>query len=179
MHPILDGFLLRKPEPADVEALYRQKNDPEVGALLGGFTSGYSRRDLEGWVEHHRTHRSEVLWVIAESDGDRAVGHVGLYEIDHRIRTAEFAIMLGDKSVWGKGLGRACTAFVVRYGFEQLNLNRVSLQVLETNTRAQQLYKSLGFVEEGRLRQAQYKSGRYLDVLVMSILRTEHRADDL
>lgn len=178
MHPVIDGFVLRKPEPGDVEELYRQKNDPEIGALLGGFTTGYSRRDLEGWVEHHRAQRNEVLWVVADSNADRAVGHVGLYEIDHRIRTAEFAIMIGDKSAWGKGLGRACTEFTVRYGFEQLNLNRVSLQVLETNTRAQQLYRSLGFVEEGRLRQAQYKSGRYLDVVLMSILRTEHRTDD-
>lgn len=178
MHHIVQGYLLRKPEPADIEALYHQKNDPEVGALLGGFTNGYSRKDLEGWVEHHRTHRSEVLWVIAESETDRAVGHVGLYEIDHRIRTAEFAIMIGEKSAWGNGLGRACTTFGVRYGFEQLNLNRVSLQVLDTNVRAQKLYRALGFVDEGRLRQAQYKNGRYVDVLLMSILRSEHGLHD-
>ena len=155
MHYTIAGYLLRKPEPGDVEALYAQKNDPEIGTLLGGFTTGYARKDLEGWVEFHRTHRAEVLWVIADADTDAPVGHVGLYEIDHRIRTAEFAIMLGQKSVWGKGLGRACAEFAVRYGFEQLNLNRVSLQVVANNERAHGLYSSIGFVEEGRLRQAQ------------------------
>lgn len=177
MHHLVEGHLLRKPEPRDVEALYQQKNDPEVASLLGGFTTGYSREDLSRWVEYHRTRAGEALWVIAKADTDRAVGHVGLYEIDHRIRTAEFAIMLGDKSAWGKGLGRACTEFAVRYGFEQLNLNRVSLQVLATNTRARGLYESIGFVVEGTLRQAQFKDGAYVDVILMSILRSEHGGD--
>jgi RimJ/RimL family protein N-acetyltransferase len=176
MHHFFEGYVVRKPEPRDVEALYRQKNDAEVAGFLGGFTTGYSRKDLENWVEHHRALRNEALWVIADETSDQAVGHVGLYEIDHRIRTAEFAIMIGDKSRWGVGLGRAGTRFAVDYGFRQLNLNRISLQVLATNPRARALYESLGFVHEGRLRQAQYKNGAYVDVELMSMLRAEYEA---
>jgi RimJ/RimL family protein N-acetyltransferase len=168
----MGDFTLRRPEPADIDALYIQKNDPEVARLLGGFSTGYSREDLRHWMEHHRTRRDEVLWTIAAADG-ACLGHVGLYGIDYRIRTAEFAIMIGERSAQGKGIGRRCTTFVVEYAFSQLNLNRVSLQVLESNERAIKLYRSVGFIEEGRLRQAQYKDGRYLDVVVMSVLRSE------
>lgn len=93
--------------------------------------------------------------------------------IDHRVRKAEFAILLGDRSVQGVGLGRELTRFALRYGFQEQNLSRISLDVLESNERAIRLYHALGFKDEGRLRQAQYKNGRYLDVVLMAVLREE------
>lgn len=173
------GFVLRSPEPSDIEALYCYKNDPEIAAMLGGFIAGgYSRVDLEDWLDFHRKRDDEVLWVIAEPQADRCVGHVGLYKIDHRIRSAEFAIVIGDRSLWSKGLGRACTKFAIDYSFRELNLNRIYLTVLSTNERAVGLYRSLGFKQEGTLRQAQYKGGQYIDVCVMGLLRAEYLFDE-
>ncbi len=175
----LGDCVLRRPEPADLEALYEQKNDPAIASLLGGFSTGYSRADLRDWLEHHRQSHDEVLWAIAQMEGDRCVGHVGLYRIDYRIRSAEFAIMIGERTMWGQGLGRACTKFTLSYGFGELNLNRIYLSVLETNERAIRLYRSIGFHEEGRLRQAQFKQGRYIDVLMMGLLSSEYVIDVL
>lgn len=176
MHFDLDGKArLRKPEPTDVEALFQQKNDPEVAAMLGGFTKGYTRSDLARWVDAHAQAKDEALYIIADPKDDRCLGHVGLYKIDHRIRSAEFAILVGEKKAWGTGVGRAATAFMLRFGFEDLALHRVYLEVLETNERARKLYESLGFVHEGKLRHAQWKGGRYLDVHVMAILEDEWR----
>ncbi len=175
MHEVA-GFRLRKLEPSDIDALYVVKNDPEIASMLGGFSTGYSRTDLEGWVEFHRVAKDEALFVIADTK-DRAIGHVGFYKIDHRIRSAEFAIVIGDRSTWGKGLGRACTRFAIEYGFDELNLRRIYLEVLVTNERAVKLYRSLGFVEEGRLRQAQWQQGKYVDVLVMGLLIEEYGRD--
>lgn len=172
-----DDFVLRKPEPKDVEALYAQKNDPDVASLLGGFSSGYARADLAGWIDFHRERRDEVLWVIADAKTDACLGHVGLYQIDHRVRSAEFAIMLGDKGVWGRGIGSRATRAAIRYGFRWLNLNRIQLTVLETNPRAIAIYRKLGFAQEGVMRQAQWKDGRYLDVIMMSLLREEFHDD--
>jgi ribosomal-protein-alanine N-acetyltransferase len=166
---------LRKPEPSDVDALFSQKNDPEIAAMLGGFTKGYTRSDLTRWVEAHAQAKDEALYVIADAN-DRCLGHVGLYKIDHRVRSAEFAILLGDKKAWGGGIGRACTSFMLRFGFEDLQLHRIYLEVLESNERAKKLYESLGFQHEGRLRHAQWKGGRYLDVHVMGILEDEWRS---
>ncbi len=166
-------YTLRKPEPGDVEALYRQKNDPEVSAPLGAFSTGYSRSDLLRWVEFHNRAADELLLVIADAQ-DAPVGHVGLYRIDHRVGQAELGILIGERSLWGKGLGRACSKWMVEYGFRELNLRRVYLEVLETNHRAQDLYARLGFVVEGRLRQHQLKGGCPVDVIVMGLLREEY-----
>ena len=170
-------YLLSRPEDEDLEYLYQQKNDPEVAQLLGGFSHGYSKQDLREWLEYHRKRNDEVLFVIREKGTNKCIGHVGLYRIDHRARTAEFAIMIGDKSAWGKRLGRAFTEFAMEYAFNELNLNRMELSLLSTNKRAEALYRSLKFSVDGILREAQYKNGNYIDVIVMSILRSEYNAD--
>jgi RimJ/RimL family protein N-acetyltransferase len=174
MNHQVESFLLRRPEFSDIQALYQQKNDPEIASMLGGFSTGYSITDLQRWVEYHSQRKDELLWVIAREDDDRCIGHIGLYQIDHRIRSAEFAIMIGDRSEWGKGVGRTLTKFVLNYGFDELNLNRIHLTALSTNERALRLYRSLGFKHEGTMRQAQYKGGKYIDVIAMGLLREEY-----
>lgn len=169
MHIDLGMVRLRKPEPSDVDALFAQKNDPEVAALLGGFTKGYSRADIERWIESHSAAKDEALYVIVDREGN-CLGHVGLYNIDHRVRSAEFAIMVGDKRAWAKGVGRLCTKWAVDFGFRELALRRIYLNVLESNVRARKLYESLGFVQEGCLRQAQWKAGGWVNVIVMALL---------
>jgi RimJ/RimL family protein N-acetyltransferase len=173
MHHDLGELRLRKPEPHDIEPLYVWKNDPEIATMLGGFTTGYSRADLAKWIEFHRSAADEALFIVTRGTDDRAIGHVGLYKINHRLGTAEFAILLGERAAWGKGLGRSCTQFMCSYGFDQLNLRRITLEVLATNERAYKLYRSLGFVEEGRLRQAAHKNGAYVDVILMGLFREE------
>lgn len=124
-------------------------------------------------MEWHRTRTDEVIWaIIAEEDG-RCLGHIGLYKIDQRSRTAELGIMIGDRSAWGHGIGYQASLFALRHAFMQENLNRISLTVIPTNERAIRLYRRLGFIEEGRLRQVLYRDGQYLDLIAMGLLKSE------
>lgn len=169
----LKGCRLRPPSREDVQRLFEYKNDVEVGSLLVGFHSGYSLAGIEEWIEFHRRQRDEIVWTIAGAKSDECLGHVGLYQIDHRVGCADFSIMIGHKPSWGQGIGRTVTSFVVAFAFDQLNLHRVQLRVLATNERAIHLYRTLGFKDEGCLRHAQYKNGEYIDVLQMAILEDE------
>jgi RimJ/RimL family protein N-acetyltransferase len=73
----------------------------------------------------------------------------------------------------GKGLGYTSYAQFIPYLFNSLKLNKISLEVLSTNMNAIKLYKKLGFVEEGIKRQEVYKNGKWVDSIVMSMLKTE------
>ena len=173
----LRGYSMRPPESRDVDDLLPIKNDPEIAALLVGTTRPWSRASLQNWVEHHRTARDEAFFVIADP-ADRPVGYAALYRIDRAAGNAEFGILLGDKLVWGKGIGSRVTRFMVEYGFDVLDLRRVFLEVLETNARAKRVYDKLGFTVEGRLRQHQVKDGQPVDVFVMGLLRTDYQRED-
>ncbi len=169
--------ILRPPELSDVEELYLQKNDPAVTRELGGFSKGYSRQGITDWIAYHRSTANELLLVIAHAGTNKCLGHIGLYQIDHRIGQAEFAIMVGDTSSHRRGVGKGTSRFMLQYGFEQLKLNRIALQVLESNAGARALYTSLGFSEEGRLRQGQFRDGQYVDVMLMSLLAQEYLSE--
>ncbi|MFB3814147.1 MAG: GNAT family N-acetyltransferase [Terriglobales bacterium] len=169
----LEDVILRPLEPKDVESLYSFRNDWEVIQHLAGFSAGYSRQAMADWVQRHSNRHDEVLWAIEATDTNTCIGHVGLYQIDHRVGKAEFAIVLGDRNRWGKGLGRKISEAVVDWGFKQLNLHKVTLAVLTNNERAIHIYETLGFRREGVLRDEQFRDGRYLDLMLMSVLRQE------
>ncbi|OWQ92967.1 spermidine acetyltransferase [Roseateles aquatilis] len=91
-------------------------------------------------------------------------------------------IVLGPK---GQGIGRRCVRLLQKMAFEQLGAHRFWLDVKGRNTRAQALYRSEGYVEEGRLREcvrvepAEGDIGDgagYDDLIVMSLLRREYEA---
>jgi RimJ/RimL family protein N-acetyltransferase len=175
MHLLLSTILLRKLEPEDAPNLYRFRNDPEVTSGLGGFSSGYSLQAIEEWVERHARASEDLVWAIADRETNACLGHVGLYRIDHRVGSCEFGLLLGDSSRWGRGIGKEVTTAIIGYGFDELNMNRIELSVISSNTRAIRLYEGLAFVREGVRRKAQYRGGEYLDLILMSLLRAERQ----
>lgn len=173
MSLLLSTTLLRKLEPEDAPSLYLFRNDQGITHWLGGFSTGYSVLDIKAWIERHSGISEDLVWAIADRETNVCLGHVGLYHIDHRVRTSEFGILIGDSSQWGRGIGTEVTSAVVTYGFDELNMNRIELSVTPANARAIRLYEGLGFKREGVKRQAQYRAGAYLDVILMSILLCE------
>jgi RimJ/RimL family protein N-acetyltransferase len=116
---------------------------------------------------------SEVRLSIDTREDGVHIGHCGLHRGRPEDRHAELGIMIGEKEYWNRGYGTDTMLTLVRFAFEQMNLNKVSLGVFETNDRAQAVYRKTGFVEEGRAREDYYQDGRYWDVVRMSVLRRE------
>jgi RimJ/RimL family protein N-acetyltransferase len=111
--------------------------------------------------------------VICLTADDRAIGTVGLDTIDQANGTAEFGIAIGEKDEWGKGYGTDALRAICDFGFGQLRLERIGLEVYADNTRGRRAYEKGGFVLEGTLRRAHYARGEHHDVHVMSLLRAE------
>jgi len=82
--------------------------------------------------------------------------------------------MIGLEQNRGKGIGTFAVTSIVNHAFFNLNLRRLSLEVLEYNQVAYNLYRKVGFVEEGRKRKAVFKRGCYVDELVMGLLRDDY-----
>jgi RimJ/RimL family protein N-acetyltransferase len=116
---------------------------------------------------------ASVTFAVRALDDDRLLGLTRLYDIDGLHRNAILGISIGRQSEWGKGYGTDASKVTIRFGFQELNLHRIWLDVFGYNERAQALYRRLGFTEEGRLREHLARDGRRYDVILMGLLRTE------
>ena len=166
---------LRATERDDVKKFYVWVNDPDVTRYLSTYLP-MSTVDEENWFEAMtKRDQSEKTLVIEVRDGNgwKMIGNCGVFGIDPVNRLGELGIMIGEKDEWNKGYGTEAMFLLVRHCFDTLNLNRAYLHVYAENLRAKRSYEKAGFVEEGRLRESVYKHGKYDDVIVMSILRSE------
>ncbi|MCU0489376.1 MAG: GNAT family N-acetyltransferase, partial [Anaerolineales bacterium] len=162
---------LRAPERSDIPRFVAWLNDPEVRAGLL-VSLPLSTADEEGWFEAmlKRPLEEHPLTIeVRQGDDWLPVGNCGFHNIDWRCRAAEVGIFIGEKSLWNQGYGTEVMRLLLKHGFHTLNLNRIALDVYETNPRAIHSYEKAGFVHEGRRRQAMFKDGRYVDILQMSV----------
>lgn len=169
MIQVTENIILRKAELSDVKALFEIKNDLEASSMLGGFSTGYSLSDIQNWISTHNSHSKDIIYLIQLINSGAVIGHVGLYNIDYRIRKAEFAILIAGDQNQGKGFGEACTRYMVDFGFNELNLIKISLSLLSDNSKAYNLYKKCGFRDEGVLKNEQFKNSKYHDIILMAI----------
>jgi RimJ/RimL family protein N-acetyltransferase len=177
---MLTGSLirLRAVEMDDLDRYLAWINDAEVVQYLAtAAPHPVSRVQEEEWIKQAVTHTRppEITYAIETLEGARHIGSVSLHRVGHPARHASLGIMIGDKTYWSRGFGTDAVLTMLRYAFEELNLNRVSLEVHDFNARAIACYRKCGFIEEGRLRQDRYRNGQYGDTIVMGVLREEFR----
>jgi RimJ/RimL family protein N-acetyltransferase len=167
---------LRAIEPDDIPRFATWLNDQEVRQYLTIYLP-FSLAEEHNWYDNmlKRPGEEHPLAIdIKPQTGDWLhVGNIGFNQVDFVNRSAEIGIFIGEKQLWNQGYGKDAMALMVHHGFMNLNLHRIYLHVYESNPRAVHSYEKAGFVHEGRLRQAKYQNGRYVDVLVMSVLNSE------
>ncbi len=173
---MLEGQLvrLRAPEVTDAERCYRWFNDQEVIGNLIAVRYSISRSNEERFLSEQApmSFSNGVFFAIETKDG-RHIGTTSLYDVRPEDRKAGLAITIGEKACWSQGYGRDAVITLLRFGFQEMNLNRVWLTTVEYNQRAIACYRKCGFQEEARLRQDVYRHGRYWDFVQMGILRHE------
>jgi [ribosomal protein S5]-alanine N-acetyltransferase len=100
-------------------------NDPDVCRYNSHFVLPYKRSDALAYIERANSTPSELILAIVERSTGQHIGNIALTNIDFISRTAEFAIVMGDRSTWGKGYSKEAAKALVGHGFGALNLNRI------------------------------------------------------
>ena len=167
---------LRPVQRADISYFLEWFNDPEVTQYLGMYLPMTEMAEQK-FIEELGTTRAttQLIFVIEAIEGDKGkpIGSTGLDRINNKDHNATFGISIGDKKYWSKGYGTEAAKLMVRYGFEQLNLHRISSSAWSFNERSIKMHLKMGFREEGRRREAVFKNGEYCDEVTFGLLREE------
>lgn len=168
-----ERVVLRAIEREDLPNYVRWLNDLDVLEYFG-FYRPLSLAQEEQWYENMLQARDTLNFAI-EFDGQH-VGGAGFCNINHQDRNAEVGLFIGVKELWDQGLGTDTLRTLLRYGFDGLNFHRIYLRFFAENERGRRCYEKVGFKKEGRFREHNYRHGRWIDELRMSILEDEWRA---
>jgi len=171
--PALEGSLvrLRAFEPADFSGLNALINEPGVSQGLG-LAMPQPVEGFKAFVDAATKEPKSVIFVIERLEDREPVGGCSLFDIETPARTSTLGIWLGQP-YWDSGLGTDAVRTLCRFGFRHMNLQRIELNVFETNPRARRAYEKVGFVLEGTLRRAEFVRGKHVDSFVMGLLAEE------
>jgi RimJ/RimL family protein N-acetyltransferase len=171
--PTLTGtkVILRPLVEDDFDAMHTAMNDPEVGRLTGSHGDISDERARE-WLRTRKDQTDRLDLAIVDRSTGGCVGEAVLNGWDAGNQSCGFRILIGPAGR-DRGLGTEATRLIVGYGFEELRLHRISLEVYSFNPRARRAYEKAGFVAEGVLRDALHWDGEWIDATVMSILALE------
>lgn len=168
----LDRVRLVPLENIHSEYIVKWRNDPQISQFL--FSSDWITLESHNlWLKKYWISSTRKEFVIYIIQGDIPIGTIGLSAIDYENKKAEYGIIIGENKYSGKGYAKEASQLILEYAFGELNLNKVFLKVFEDNIRAISMYKTLGFIIEGTLREDVLKNEVYRNVIVMSLLKEE------
>lgn len=170
--PVIQGssFRLRPPRQDDAPAMIAWFEDLEVTARLGR-RFPLSLEEEQEWLRRAAADPDGVHWVI-EYEG-RPVGTTSIVAIDWANGHGSTGTAIGDRSVWGKGIGGEVMRLRAGFAFRELPLRKLRSGYLEGNEASRRALAAAGYREVGRWRQQHFREGRWLDEIMTELMRED------
>jgi diamine N-acetyltransferase len=142
---------LRSLSEKDIEMVRLWRNQDHIRKWFV-YSNIISVEEQQRWYENYLKKPDDLMFIIennVDGEGLLPVGAVALYNIDLIKKNAEFGrLMIGESSAAGKGIALKATALICGYGFKELNLKSIHLDVFPNNEKAVNIYKKIGFKQE-------------------------------
>lgn len=166
LRPFVQGDALRVQQLAGAR---------EVAATTSTIPHPYPDGAAEQWIAKHgenfeRGKAVNLAMTLAETG--ELVGAISLMNLSDDHHRAELGYWIGVP-YWNKGYCTEATAAVVAYGFQERQLNRVMARYFARNVASGRVLAKVGMVREGCLRQHVCKWGKFEDLVVCGLLRSE------
>ncbi len=171
-------LIIRKTSFDDLEQFYLWEQKPEVTKFFS-IREGQTREEVyhKFFADEDDPAAEQFTILLKEGAGASIIGRIVLADVIPGWKAELWRIYIGDTALRGKGYGRQAMEAMMRYCFEDLQLERLYLDHYTGNP-AGFLYENLGFQREGVLRRNCRKNGILYDVHLMSMLREEYVRDD-
>ena len=162
---------LRDLEEKDVDGMLEWMHSNLAKKVFEKDFNKFTRDDVVNFVNNSNSSDTEFNYACVD-DNDEYLGTVSLKNVDYKNKNAEYAISFREK-VHGSGAAVYATEEILKKAFDELNLEKVYLNVLDINERANAFYKKVGFKFAGKSRNHIMKDGKFYDLLWYDILKEE------
>lgn len=112
-----------------------------------------------------------VFWAV-EHEG-RLVGGTSIVSIDWKLGSGTTGTIIGDKSVWGRGIARELMQLRAAYAFTQQPLRKLKSAYLEGNVASARAQHAAGYKNVGRWQQDRFVDGKWVDHVLTELLRED------
>jgi len=167
---------LRALEFEDYKMSIDWRRDDEVWSMLVGPKYFVSSEYEKKWVENVAT-KSEgnsIQLAVCLKENDKYIGNIYLTGIDWINRTAESHTIIGDKNEWGKGYATEAKRLMLDFAFGERNLRKIHAKILEDNKQSIRVCEKCGYKQEGVLKEAVFKNGKYIDVILFAVFKKDY-----
>jgi RimJ/RimL family protein N-acetyltransferase len=128
----------------DARTSYKWRNNPLIWEYTPFKPTEYITEAIETeWLKKALNVKSDYRFAICLKKGGKYLGNVQLINVKHR--SACFHIFIGEPVFWGKGIGKEATFLVLDYGFNELGLRCIMLDVHKEHQSARRVYEKAGF----------------------------------
>lgn len=168
---------LRAVREADWESFEAWNQDDELGRSGSWIPFPQTPEATRRWTEETSAAGAEndgFRWIVEQLDGT-PVGTILTHGCDRRVGTFSYGVSLAREH-WRHGYATEAIRLVLRYFFEELRYQKVTVQVYAFNEGSIALHERLGFQQEGRLRRLVYTGSQHHDVLIYGMTREEFGA---
>ncbi|MBR2336096.1 MAG: GNAT family N-acetyltransferase [Clostridia bacterium] len=174
--PILttDRFILRKLSLDDTDDMYEYAKDAGVTRFLTWSPHKDKAFTLEYLTYLQTRYKAGEFydWAIVCKDSGKMIGTCGFTRLDLKNDFAEIGYVINPE-YHGQGIATEVVGRVIKYGFENLMLNRIECRFIEGNDASRRVMEKNGMKFEGIMRGAMLIKGDYKDIGVCAITRKD------
>jgi RimJ/RimL family protein N-acetyltransferase len=123
------------------------------------------------WLQRVGDDQGMILWAIEHES--RVVGTTGIGQIDWAHQHGTTGTLIGDKTVWGRGIGSEMMRLRADFAFTQLPLRKLKSAYVAGNEASRRAQEGAGYRAVGRWRRERFRGGRWLDVILTELLRED------
>lgn len=161
---------------ADVgDAYVRWLNNPEVTAETEIPCGTWTIESARQYVADAIVAENAMMWGIHVPDGGH-IGNIRLSAINRDHARASIAILIGEKSFWGRGISAKAITLVRDFAFSQLKLHKVYAGIYATNIASKRTFEKAGFIVDAQLRDHAFHNGRFIDVWQLAVFNPDAEA---
>jgi RimJ/RimL family protein N-acetyltransferase len=171
---------LRAFEADDWEDYYAWNSDDEQARNLQHIPFPQTPDAVRHWAEREaaRTPEGDNFRFVIEDAAGQVAGDLTVHDCDRRVGTFSYGISI-RRGLRQRGYAADAIGVVLRYYFEELRYQKVTVMVLDINPASVRLHEALGFQQEGRLRRVAFTGGDYHDMLVYGLTVDEWRESSI